>query len=174
MCIRDREDWGLLPTSPDWSCGFSRWQPGEAGAQAALRQFVGHVGKYAAQRNFPSITGTSRLSPHLHFGEVSAADAWHAATDAGGSAASSWTRQLAWRDFAHETLELYPKSATRAHRPAFEAMPWTDVSSGEGKALLRAWQQGRTGYPLVDAGMRELWQTGWMHNRCLLYTSRCV
>lgn len=158
-------DWELLPVLPDWSTGFFDWEPGETGAQARLAAFRAHVARYDARRDFPAEAATSRLSPHLHFGEVSAADAWHAATDAAGAKAGPWTRQLAWRDFAHETLDQFPKSATRPHRPAFERMPWTDVSSGEGAALLKAWQRGRTGYPLVDAGMRELWHSGWMHNR---------
>ena len=159
------EEWNLLPTRPDWSGGFSRWRPGEAGAQAMLEVFRERAADYRARRDFPSEEGTSRLSPHLHFGEVSPADAWHAAEGAAGNAAAAWQRQLAWRDFARETLGLFPKSATRPHRPAFERMPWTDASGAEGRALLRAWQAGRTGYPLVDAGMRELWETGWMHNR---------
>lgn len=154
-------DWRLLPTAPDWSGGFADWQPGEAGAQARLEDFLPRLPRYPAQRDYPSETGTSRLSPHLHFGEISPADAWHAA----GEEAEAWRRQLAWRDFAQETLVQFPKSASRPHRPEFDRLPWTDVSAGEGRTLLEAWQTGRTGYPLVDAGMRELWRTGWMHNR---------
>ena len=154
--------WKLLPTAPDWSTGFSEWAPGEEGARERLDAFLPQLSNYAARRDYPAAPGTSRLSPHLHFGEISAAEAWHAATDEGGEA---WRRQLAWRDFAQETLVQFPKSASRPHRPAFDRLPWADVSSGEGLELLRAWQTGRTGYPLVDAGMRELWQTGWMHNR---------
>ena len=157
------ESWNLLPTRPDWATGFSDWQPGETGAQARLEAFLPGVGAYAGRRDYPSETATSRLSPHLHFGEISPADAWHRADEAGN--AGSWLRQLAWRDFAHETLVQFPKSATRPHRPEFDRLPWTDTSGGEGAASLKAWQQGRTGYPLVDAGLRELWQTGWMHNR---------
>lgn len=156
-------DWALLPTKPDWAGGFTDWQPGEAGAQARMRAFGPRLSGYADRRNYPSEPGTSRLSPHLHFGEISPADAWHAVDGVRGS--EPWRRQLAWRDFAHETLVQFPKSASRPHRPEFDRLQWTDVSGGEGLALLTAWQQGRTGYPLVDAGMRELWQTGWMHNR---------
>ncbi|TPE59852.1 deoxyribodipyrimidine photo-lyase [Sandaracinobacter neustonicus] len=156
-------DWSLLPRAPDWSGGFSGWQPGEAGAQRRLADFLDKAGDYGERRNYPGEEATSRLSPHLHFGEISPADAWHAVEPQKGSA--PWLRQLAWRDFALETLEQYPKSASRPHRPEFAHMPWTDVSSGEGRALLRAWQRGRTGYPLVDAGMRQLWASGWMHNR---------
>ncbi len=157
-------DWGLLPAQPDWADGFD-WTPGEEGARAALEAFLPRLQAYDVRRDFPSEPATSSLSPHLHFGEISAAACWHVATDAAGEAATPWTRQLVWRDFAHETLAQFPDSATRAHRPQFEHMPWTDVSGGDGAALLKAWQTGRTGYPLVDAGMRQLWATGWMHNR---------
>jgi deoxyribodipyrimidine photo-lyase len=160
------EDWGLTPRAPDWATGFApEWQPGEAGAEAALAAFLPRLGAYDARRDFPAEPGTSRLSPHLHFGEISPARCWHAAVEMAGEAATPWTRQLVWRDFAHETLDQFPRSTEVAHRPAFERMPWTDVSGGEGRRLLRAWQTGQTGYPLVDAGMRQLWQTGWMHNR---------
>jgi deoxyribodipyrimidine photo-lyase len=159
-------DWGLTPSRPDWAAGFAaEWRPGEAGAHTALGAFLPRLSGYDRQRDFPSGPGTSRLSPHLHFGEISPARVWHAAVAADGAAATPWTRQLVWRDFAHETLDQFPASAARAHRPEFERMPWTDVASAEGRRLLRAWQRGRTGYPLVDAGMRQLWQTGWMHNR---------
>jgi deoxyribodipyrimidine photo-lyase len=159
-------DWKLTPSRPDWAAGFAaHWTPGEAGARQALADFLPRLPAYDRQRDFPAEPGTSRLSPHLHFGEVSPGRVWHAAVDSAGEAATPWTRQLVWRDFAHETLDQFPASAERAHRPEFERMPWTDVASAEGQRLLGAWQQGRTGYPLVDAGMRQLWQTGWMHNR---------
>ena len=102
----------------------------------------------------------------MHFGEISPATVWHA-TDA----AQPYQRQLVWRDFAHELMAVFPDGATKAHRPAFERMQWTDTSSGEGARWLRAWQRGQTGYPLVDAGMRQLWQTGWMHNRVRMVTA---
>ncbi|MFN3371606.1 MAG: cryptochrome/photolyase family protein [Sphingomonadaceae bacterium] len=160
-------DWGLLPVKPDWAAGFrdAGWQPGEAGAQAALEEFLPRVAAYDRRRDYPAEAATSRLSPHLHFGEISPAAAWHAAVAAAGDDATPWTRQLVWRDFAHETLDQFPESARVPHRPQFDRMPWTDVSGGDGARLLRAWQRGRTGYPLVDAGMRQLWATGWMHNR---------
>jgi deoxyribodipyrimidine photo-lyase len=157
-------DWELLPRNPDWAEGF-RWTPGEAGAAAALKAFVPHVGAYDERRNFPSEPATSALSAHLHFGEISPAACWHAVADAAGAAATPWTRQLVWRDFAHETLDQFPESASAPHRPEFDRMPWTDTGSADGARLLRAWQLGRTGFPLVDAGMRQLWTSGWMHNR---------
>ncbi len=160
------DDWGLLPTAPDWSTGFSEWRPGEAGANQAAAAFTAKDSAYDARRNFPSEEGTSRLSPHLHFGEISPASVWHAMGDA-----EAFQRQLVWRDFAHELLTLFPEGATRAHRPAFDQMRWTDTATGEGAKWLAAWQQGQTGYPLVDAGMRQLWQTGWMHNRVRMVTA---
>jgi len=156
--------WKLLPDSPNWAKHFD-WTPGETGARAALDAFLPRLEAYDARRNFPSEAATSSLSAHLHFGEISAAQCWHAAVVAAGAAATPWTRQLVWRDFAHEAVVQFPDSATRAHRAQFERMPWTDVTQGTGAALLKAWQDGRTGYPLVDAGMRQLWATGWMHNR---------
>jgi deoxyribodipyrimidine photo-lyase len=156
---------GLLPLQPDWAKGFD-WRPGEAAAQAALAASIPALGGYDRARNFPSEPGTSRLSPHLHFGELSPGAAWHAAVDAlGEEGAAPWTRQLVWRDFAHETLDQFPDSAEQPHRGEFNRLPWTDVRTTDGRALLRAWQRGHTGYPLVDAGMRQLWATGWMHNR---------
>ena len=157
-------DWGLLPTRPDWATGFD-WTPGEAGAAAALKAFLPRLKAYDVRRDFPSEPATSTLSAHLHFGEISAAACWHAAVDAAGEAATPWSRQLVWRDFAHETLDQFPQSAVAPHRPEFDRMPWTDTGSRDGAALLKAWQRGRTGYPLVDAGMRQLWASGWMHNR---------
>ncbi|MGQ5701983.1 cryptochrome/photolyase family protein [Sandaracinobacteroides sp. A072] len=159
------EDWGLLPVKPDWATGFSIHQPGEDGAQAALETFLPRLPAYDERRDFPSEPATSCLSAHLHFGEVSAATAWHAAVSDSPEAATPWVRQLVWRDFAHETLAQFPESATRPHRPEYDRMPWTDLSTQAGKALFCAWREGRTGYPLVDAGMRQLWATGWMHNR---------
>jgi deoxyribodipyrimidine photo-lyase len=160
------EDWGLLPKKPDWANGFSEWQPGEAGAEAALEAFLPRVAAYEDCRNLPSEPGTSRLSPHLHFGEISPAAVWHAAeARAGPEKAQPFTRQLVWREFAHELLAQYPDGHQRPHRPEFDRMDWTDTNRGEGLRRLQAWQLGKTGYPIVDAGMRQLWQTGWMHNR---------
>ncbi|PVX29245.1 cryptochrome/photolyase family protein [Sphingomonas pokkalii] len=157
------EDWALLPTAPDWAAGFcAEWTPGEAGAHKRLRRFRDHAARYDDTRNLPSIEGSSRLSPHLHFGEVSPAQVWHAVADAGGQV-EAYLRELGWRDFAQNLICQYPDYAARNGRPAFDAMEWR--SGQDAKDDLRAWQQGRTGYPIVDAGMRQLWATGWMHNR---------
>jgi deoxyribodipyrimidine photo-lyase len=156
-------DWGLLPTRPDWATGFRDWQPGTAGAMARLDHFEALVAHYDADRNFPAKAATSRLSPHLHFGEISPAQIW--ARLAARPHALPFLRQIGWRDFAIQTLDAFPDLHWRAMRPEFDRIAFTDVERGDGAAQLAAWQRGRTGYPIVDAGMRELWATGWMHNR---------
>lgn len=166
-------DWALLPTHPDRAGGLRRtWAEGagvgEAAASARLTQFLSHgAANYAAGRDVPGIDGTSRLSPHLHFGEISPRQVWHAAKmagEAGGEAfqaqMDSFLREIGWREFCHSLLYHFPTLPERPLIPAFEAFPWTR----DDKALT-AWQRGQTGYPIVDAGMRQLWVTGWMHNR---------
>ncbi len=155
--------WGLLPSRPDWATGFGDWQPGPAGAMARLAQFEARVARYDAGRNFPAQAATSRLSPHLHFGEISPAQVWAQLAPLPG--ALPFLRQIGWRDFAIQTLDAFPDLHWRAMRPEFDRIAFTDVESGDGAVQLAAWQRGRTGYPIVDAGMRELWATGWMHNR---------
>ncbi len=153
-------DWGLLPTKPDWAAGFrAEWTPGEAGAQARLDAFAPRASRYAEQRNLPARAGTSKLSPHLHFGEISPAAAWHATAVAGGSV-GTFQGELGWRDYAQNVILQFPDYGTQPARGGFAAFAWREAPDE-----LRAWQQGRTGYPIVDAGMRELWATGWMHNR---------
>jgi deoxyribodipyrimidine photo-lyase len=147
------EELALLPKS-DWARGFD-WQPGEAGAHRALKQFVKSAeSSYATSRDLPAVAGTSRLAPHLHFGEVSPRQVWAATTS------EPFRRQLIWREFAHHLLYHFPHTADAPLRPEFVRFPWRDDPDG-----LRAWQCGQTGFPIVDAGMRELWTTGWMHNR---------
>lgn len=151
-------DWGLRPTAPDWADGFSDWTPGEAGAQAMLSDFVAKAGDYAQRRDFPAIEGTSRLSPYLHFGEISPAAIWHRL-----GRHPAFLRELAWRDFATGTIMASPNYAMRNGRSAFDRLAWR--TGGAADADFQAWTSGRTGYPIVDAGMRQLWATGWMHNR---------
>jgi deoxyribodipyrimidine photo-lyase len=159
----DLRDWNLLPVKPDWAGGFRKeWMPGEAGAHKRLGDFTGIAARYEAQRNLPAMEGTSRLSPHLHFGEISPAAAWHAAADRGGSVAT-FLGELGWRDYAQNVILQYPDYGGTNARENFAAFEWR--SGPEAEADLAAWQQGRTGYPIVDAGMRQLWATGWMHNR---------
>ncbi|WP_294266240.1 deoxyribodipyrimidine photo-lyase [uncultured Sphingomonas sp.] len=161
-------DWSLLPTKPDWAKGFDEWQPGEAGAHKRLDAFARHAGKYDEERNFPSIEGSSRLSPHLHFGEISAAQAWHKTADVGGSV-QTFLSELGWRDYAQNVILQFPAYATENARENFDKLPWRTGKAA--KDDLKAWQQGHTGYPIVDAGMRQLWQTGWMHNRVRMITA---
>lgn len=164
----------LLPKL-DWAAGLrAAWQPGEAGASAALAHFRrAGVEHYPTARDFPDRAGTSRLSPHLRWGEVSVRRVWHALAPRadrddtrrrrarptpGGS--EKFLAELGWREFAHHLLHHFPHTTERPLRAEFDDFPWA-----RDKKTLRAWQRGRTGYPLVDAGMRELWATGWMHNR---------
>ncbi|MDF1586791.1 deoxyribodipyrimidine photo-lyase [Rhodospirillales bacterium YIM 152171] len=167
-------DWALLPHKPDWAGGLREtWTPGEASALDAAETFLdGPVLGYAQGRDRPAGPGTSRLSPHLHWGEISPRQLWHAARLRCLEDETRWgrmlpfIRQLAWRDFAYHSLWHFPDLAERPMRPEFERFPWRDDEAG-----FRAWSRGRTGYPMVDAGMRELWHTGWMHNRLRMITA---
>jgi deoxyribodipyrimidine photo-lyase len=144
-----------LEPAIDWASGFREvWQPGEAGAADRLERFVAEAAAhYETDRNRPGLTGTSRLSPHLHFGEISPGQVWRAA-----AGSQPFLRQLVWREFAYHLLFHFPESPRTPLRPEHEG--WKPDPE-----KLRAWTRARTGYPLVDAGMRELWRTGWMHNR---------
>ena len=154
------EDWKLLPTAPDWATGFDVWTPGEEGAKAALRSFLDVVGDYDRARNMPSEAGTSRLSPHLHFGESSPATVWHRVAKKVGAKGEPYLREIGWRDYATNTIDQFPHYATKSARDEFDRLKWRRSEDD-----FRAWTRGQTGYPIVDAGMRELWATGWMHNR---------
>ncbi len=153
-------DWGLLPVKPDWAGGFGIWTPGEAGAAARLDDFLGRAESYDAARNLPSEEGTSRLSPHLAMGEISVRTAWHAVEAAVGDKGEPFLRELGWRDFAANIVDLFPDHGEVPGRDVFSRLGFMDDAEG-----LAAWQRGRTGYPIVDAGMRQLWASGWMHNR---------
>ncbi len=155
----DLDDWKLLPTDPDWAGGFDVWTPGEAGAHAALTAFAEVAGDYDEGRNLPAKPLTSRLSPHLHHGEISPGAVWHAVAGR-GKGPESYRREIGWRDFGINLVLQFPKIGDEPNRSAFKDFPFRDDPTG-----LKAWQRGRTGYPIVDAGMRQLWQTGWMHNR---------
>jgi deoxyribodipyrimidine photo-lyase len=162
---------GDLPLAPEhpWSERMlSHWTAGEAGAEERLRRFcAGGLASYATGRDLPGVDGVSRLSAHLHAGELGPRQIWYAVTDwqnlgAHGIAAAGETflRELGWREFSHHVLHHFPTTDTEPLRPAFKRFPWS-----RSRQHLRAWQRGLTGYPLVDAGMRELWATGFMHNR---------
>jgi deoxyribodipyrimidine photo-lyase len=157
------ESWGLLPRKPDWASGLREtWTPGEAGALERAEAFLAHrLRGYAAARDQPGDDGTSMLSPHLHFGEISPARLWHLANQAaGGRGREVFIRELLWREFCANLLWHNPDLPEAPLKPEFAAMPWRDDRPG-----LDAWHRGRTGVPIVDAGMRQLWHIGWMHNR---------
>jgi deoxyribodipyrimidine photo-lyase len=135
------------------------WEPGEAGAQARLKTFLRRrISDYATARDRPAIAGTSMLSPHLHFGEISPRRIWHALGAKGR--ATPFLAEIIWREFAYHLLYHFPQTPLQPLRQEFAAFPWK-----KNARALRAWQRGLTGQPLVDAGMRELWATGFMHNR---------
>jgi deoxyribodipyrimidine photo-lyase len=147
----------------------SSWRPGEAGAADQLSRFLEGLEGYTTNRDRPDMVGTSRLAPHLHFGEVSARQIWSAVSgtrQGRTAAAQSFLRELGWREFAHHLLWHFPNMPEQPHRERFADFPWETDAEG-----LRRWQRGRTGYPIVDAGMHELWQTGWMHNRARMITA---
>ena len=166
------DDLGLLP-SISWDRQFyARWQPGEIQAGKQLGWFLDQaISEYKQDRDIPACEGVSRLSPSLHFGEISPRQIWHAVHTHGAMPGSEesikpYLRQLIWRDFAHHLLYHLPHTTDQPFNPAFEYFEWQS-----NPAFLQAWQQGKTGVPLVDAGMRQLWQTGWMHNRVRMLTA---
>jgi deoxyribodipyrimidine photo-lyase len=151
-----------------WAEGMrAAWQPGEAGAAKLLKAFLASAFvDYTNKRNRPDLRGTSRLSPHLHFGEISPRQIWQAVrqyAEKNGIAtwrSSQFLAEVGWREFAHHLLHHFPHTPAEPLREDFKRFPWRKDA-----AFLKAWQKGQTGYPIVDAGMRELWTTGWMHNR---------
>ena len=168
------DDWNLLPTSPDWTAGIrAEWEPGEPGAGKRVAAMASRIGEYADCRNHPSADVTSRLSPHLHMGDVSAATVWHAMVDAADATTTEvFRKELAWRDFAQTLIAKLPDQGWADARRGFPAdRLFRDPDQPEVRADLEAWKRGRTGYPIVDAGMRQLWVSGWMHNRLRLLTA---
>jgi deoxyribodipyrimidine photo-lyase len=158
----------LLPKI-NWDDGMrAAWKPGAAQAQTQLQHFLQEsFDGYPNARDRPDVTGTSRLSPHLHFGEISPREIWHSlrrfALNRGQHTTwrdSQFLTEVGWREFAHHLLFYYPQTPTQPLRAAYAAFPWLNDPDA-----LRAWQRGATGYPIVDAGLRQLWTTGWMHNR---------
>lgn len=161
------DDLCLLPRQPDWASGLRQtWTPGATGAKQQLTQFLRERLKdYTSLRDRPDVDGSSRLSPHLHFGEISPRQIWHAAQTAALSAQTTrgldtFLKELGWREFNYHLLFHFPHLPEQNFRPEFNNFP-----SQEDPSIYQAWSQGRTGYPIVDAGMRQLWHTGWMHNR---------
>lgn len=161
----DLNDWKLLPTKPDWATGFvEAWTPGEDGARSNVDAFIDKATRYDDGRNLPSEELVSRLSPHLHFGEVSPAYVWHRVTGRGRQV-ETYLKEIVWRDYAQNVIWQFPQYGSESYREKFRKFPWRDMSKSEVRKDFEAWCHGQTGYPIVDAGMRELWATGWMHNR---------
>ena len=161
-------DWALTPTAPNWARTWTdHWQPGEAGARARLTAFLDEdVETYSRDRDRPDLQTTSRLSPHLHFGEISPRQV-HAAVNVHtglkpmlASSTEKFMSEVGWREFSYHLLYHFPTMATENWRATFDAYPWLDAPQD-----LDSWERGQTGYPFIDAGLRELWQTGFMHNR---------
>ncbi|MFD1713150.1 cryptochrome/photolyase family protein [Amnibacterium flavum] len=162
------DDWGLLPTR-DWGEGLAEiWTPGEDAAHERMEQFLADdVSGYSDDRDFPGHDATSRLSPRLRWGELSSPQVWAAARGHTGKGASTFRNELAWRDFAWHTLFYSPDLHRVSWREEYEKFPWPRLKPSQ----LKAWQRGATGIPLVDAGMRQLWHHGWMHNRSRMVTA---
>lgn len=158
----------LLPRRP-WAEAFpAHWTPGEAGAATRLARFgTAELAGYDTQRNLPGLAhGTSGLSPHLRFGEISPRQVWHAARAAGATGPHTFLKEILWREFAHHLLWHRPEMPEAPLQKSFQNFPWQPD-----RRFLRAWQRGETGYPIIDAGMRQLWTTGWMHNRVRMITA---
>lgn len=168
------ESWELLPTHPDWAGGIAAtWTPGEDGAHDRLESFVTEgLEDYDRGRDEPSEAATSRLSPYLKFGEISPFQIWQRVHEGDLSPearknVARFLSEVGWRDFNWNILFHFPELHERNFRPEFDAFPWEEPRPAE----LAAWKRGKTGIPLVDAGMRELWQTGYMHNRVRMVTA---
>lgn len=161
-------DWNLLPTKPNWAFSFDDyWQPGEDGAQKRLHHFINdHLIGYKEKRNILGCDITSKLSPHLHFGEISPRQIWrelqqqkfNPACDLAST--ECFLSEIGWREFSYYLLYHFPALPEQNYKAEFNAFPWKTND-----AALHTWQKGQTGYPIIDAGMRELWHTGFMHNR---------
>ncbi|MCM0617523.1 DNA photolyase family protein [Paenarthrobacter sp. TYUT067] len=172
------DSWHLLPTTPDWSGGLAEmWTPGAAAGHKRLAKFVDDgLSNYSEGRNRPDTDGSSCLSPYLRWGELSPFEVWHALGSRRSESASIYASELGWREFCWHQYFHNPELATANLRTEFDRFPWAwpgSAKNGSNKhpghesapEEFRAWQQGRTGFPMVDAGQRQLWHTGWMHNR---------
>ena len=163
------DNWQLLPRHPDWAGGMREaWVPGEATAQRQLANFLAStLARYKTGRNLPGEDGTSRLSAHLHWGEISPRQVWHGARALpAGDGLATYLGEILWREFAAYLLWHHPTMPEAPLRPAFAKLPFRPPGDD-----MRAWQRGQTGIPIVDAGMRQLWRLGWMHNRVRMITA---
>lgn len=162
------DSWKLLPVKPNWAAAFGDyWQPGEEGAQLKLAAFMDpNLKGYSDSRDVPAKNTTSKLSPHLHFGEISPWQIWRAIEmvkldkDVDLKSVERFLSELGWREFSYHLLYHVPTLPQTNFKSDFDTFPWQDDV-----IFLKRWQEGKTGYPIVDAGMRELWHTGYMHNR---------
>ena len=164
----DLDDWGLLPTKPDWAAQMTQfWKIGEDAAHERLDWWADNVDRYEDGRNLPSVDETSQMSPHLHWGEISPVQIWHRLKDKRSEGWRTYESELIWRDYAQNILCQFPNYPEETYRDAIDdAKLWRNPNRGHViQEELEAWQMGRTGYPIVDAGMRQLWAIGWMHNR---------
>ncbi|HWA69782.1 MAG TPA: deoxyribodipyrimidine photo-lyase [Rhizomicrobium sp.] len=159
-------DWKLRPSNPDWAGGFD-WTPGEKSARRALTNFLDDIAHYKVARDLPALGGTSRLSPHLHWGEISPRQVWHAVRTHGpGEGAETFLKEMGWREFCAQLLFHNPGLPSDPLDTRFENFPWRHSDRD-----FNTWTKGDTGIPIVDAGMRQLWRTGWMHNRVRMITA---
>ncbi|MEM1365110.1 MAG: deoxyribodipyrimidine photo-lyase [Pseudomonadota bacterium] len=163
------DDWQLLPSKPDWAGGLrDMWAVGEAPAHKRAGEFMSSaLFDYDTARDFPAVDGTSAMSPYLRWGHISPYQLWakcrKAAQGRENASTETYRKELVWREFSYHLLYHFPKIGTENHQAKFDHFPWR--SAEEHADELRAWQAGKTGYPIVDAGMRQLYHTGWMHNR---------
>ena len=164
------DDLGLLPTKPDWGKKMEPyWDPGEPGALEALDEFMADpVRFYAEYRDRPDYDRTSRLSPFLAHGCISPRQCWQANEDA-DPGSDKFLSELGWREFSYELLSNYPDMRDRNINDKFDGFEWREGTDADRD--FEAWTRGQTGYPFVDAGMRQLWETGWMHNRMRMITA---
>jgi deoxyribodipyrimidine photo-lyase len=160
--------------STSWQGKFADWQIGEVSVQGKLQKFLHEkIYNYKTSRDFPGIDGTSKLSPHFHFGEISIRQAFLSAHAVYIDTTNpdekentlTYLKELLWREFSYYLLYQFPALSHRSFSEQYDHIQWRDHRSTESKKLLKAWKEGKTGYPIVDAGMRELWATGYMHNR---------
>lgn len=167
IATENLDDWKFLPTHSNWAKGFNEyWQPGESGAQDKMELFLKNaLNGYHEKRDIPGIVGTSQISPHLKFGEIGPRQIWHAVHKIAEKSSHTqdidrYLAELGWREFSYYLLFHFPQLMNKSFNSNFAVFPWVTNDK-----YLEAWQKGMTGYPMVDAGMRQLWHTGWMHNR---------
>jgi len=161
---------GLLPRTPWDKMFYQVWDPSLKGSAKALNEFVNQrVTRYKDHRDLPAVNGTSRLSPYLHFGQIGPRQVWQAVQQTGSAGSPgeyTFLSEVGWREFAHHLIYHFPETPEQPLNKGFSQFPWKPDAT-----YLKAWQRGQTGYPIVDAGMRQLWQTGWMHNRVRMITA---